>query len=163
MTKVSTPITRRSRSWRTLFYSGLVTIIAQNPFPAFVADAGKFSNIVLADPIGTRLWVTLISIWNRGRKTQSPKSYRAHRSNINTNRPSPESQASSMVSATEQWYPHGAGPETGVFVWVPNYSCRVTGVGRRGRKQNLSQTGQRQVTVEVKSRWGSSLDHVRQG
>lgn len=39
-----------------------ITIIAQLSLPAFVTDAGKLSNIVLACPIGTRLRLTLISI-----------------------------------------------------------------------------------------------------
>lgn len=39
-------------------------IIALRSLPAFVADAGIRSNIVLAGPIGTRLLCTLISIWN---------------------------------------------------------------------------------------------------
>jgi len=41
-----------------------ITIIALRSLPAFVADAGIRSNIVLAGPIGTRLLCTLISIWN---------------------------------------------------------------------------------------------------
>lgn len=83
-----------------------------------------------------------------------PESCRAHGPNTNTDRPSPDSQVSSTVSATEWWCLHGAGPETRAFVWALNYSCRVNGVGRRGR---VSKTWGRQARGRLLWKWRSGL------